>query len=114
MPAEANVVSGKTVYDMALREDAKSLEEVVVVGYGVQRKSVLTSAVSRVTGDELDKGSPTNIENALKGKVSGVMITSESGQPGASSKVRIRSEERSDERRVGKECRSRWSPYHYT
>lgn len=90
MPAEAKVVSGKTVYDMALREDAKSLEEVVVVGYGVQRKSVLTSAVSRVTGDELDKGSPTNIENALKGKVSGVMITSESGQPGASSKVRIR------------------------
>lgn len=88
--AQVSVVSGKAVYEVLLKEDSQSLNEVVVVGYGVQKKSVLTSAVSRVTADELDKGNPTNLENALKGKVSGVMITSESGQPGAGSKIRIR------------------------
>lgn len=71
-------------------EGENKLDELVVVGYGVQKKSVLTSAVSRVDSETLDEGHPTNIQNALKGKVSGVAITSESGQPGAGSKIRIR------------------------
>lgn len=71
-------------------ESSELLDEVIVVGYGVQKKSVLSSAVSRVTSEELDKGNPTNVQNALKGKVSGVQIISNSGQPGAESKIRIR------------------------
>ncbi len=66
------------------------LDELVVVGYGVQKKSVMSSAVSRVTSETLDEGHPTDINNALKGKISGVVITSESGQPGSGSKIRIR------------------------
>ena len=60
------------------------------MGYGVQKKSVLTSSVSRVVSEDLDEGHPTNLQNALKGKVSGVTIISDSGQPGAGSKIRIR------------------------
>ena len=66
------------------------LDELVVVGYGVQKKSVMSSAVSRVTSETLDEGHPTDINNALKGKISGVVITSNSGQPGSGSKIRIR------------------------
>jgi TonB-linked SusC/RagA family outer membrane protein len=73
-----------------LMDLSEFLDEVVVVGYGVQKKSVMSSAVSRVTSEELDRGNPTNVQNALKGKVSGVQITSNSGQPGAESKIRIR------------------------
>lgn len=75
---------------IVLNESFESLDELVVVGYGVQKKSVMTSAVSRVASDELDEGHPTNVQNALKGKVSGVVIIAESGQPGADSKIRIR------------------------
>lgn len=71
-------------------EGANTLEELVVVGYGVQKKSVLTSSVSRVVSEDLDEGHPTNLQNALKGRVSGVTIISDSGQPGAGSKIRIR------------------------
>lgn len=71
-------------------EDSKALEEVVVVGYGVQKKSVVTAAISRVTADELNAAKPSRVEDALKGKVSGVQITQSSGQPGSDSKVRIR------------------------
>lgn len=71
-------------------EGANSLDELVVVGYGVQKKSVMTSAVSRVTGDDLDEGHPTSLQNALKGKLSGISVISNSGQPGAGSMVRIR------------------------
>lgn len=73
-----------------LEDQVSDLTEVVVVGYGTQKKSVVSAAISRVTADELDLGNPTNVQNALKGKVSGVQITSESGQPGANSKIRIR------------------------
>ncbi len=69
---------------------AQVLDELVVVGYGVQKKSVMSSAVSRVDSEMLDEGHPTDINNALKGKISGVVITSNSGQPGSGSKIRIR------------------------
>ena len=75
---------------IVLEEAFEALEELVVVGYGVQKKSVMTSAVSRVTGESLDEGHPTNVQNALKGKVSGVQIISNSGQPGSDSKILIR------------------------
>jgi len=84
------VVAGKTVYDIEMEDDQKLLDEVIVVGYGIQKKSVVTAAISRVTTEELDLEKPTNVQNALKGRVSGVQITSNSGQPGSDSKIYIR------------------------
>jgi len=87
---EQTVTTSNTNMTIRLTDSSEFLDEVVVVGYGVQKKSVMSSAVSRVTSEELDRGNPTNVQNALKGKVSGVQITSNSGQPGADSKIRIR------------------------
>lgn len=75
---------------VTLREDAQMLNDVVVIGYGVQKKSVVTAAISKVTGDDLNLTKPSRIEDALKGKVSGVQITQASGQPGSASKFTIR------------------------
>jgi TonB-linked SusC/RagA family outer membrane protein len=84
------VVTDAKPLRIVLIEDSKTLDEVVVVGYGVQKKSVVTAAISKVTSQDLEKTSPTRVEDALKGKVSGVQITKSSGQPGSDSKVRIR------------------------
>jgi len=75
---------------IVMQEDSELLDEVVVVGYGVQKKSVVTAAISRVSSEDLETVTPTRIEDVLKGKVSGVQIISDSGQPNAESKVRIR------------------------
>ncbi|WP_321332363.1 TonB-dependent receptor [uncultured Bacteroides sp.] len=83
-------LNGRQNIIVVLKEDTKTLEEVVVVGYGVQKKSVVTAAMSQVSADELGKGTPTNVQDVLKGKVAGVQITSQSGQPGMDSKIRIR------------------------
>jgi len=83
-------VNEPTTLNVKMEEEAKTLEELVVIGYGVQKKSVVTAAISRVTAEELDVPRPSRIEDVLKGKVSGVQITQSSGHPGAESKVRIR------------------------
>ncbi|WP_071145624.1 SusC/RagA family TonB-linked outer membrane protein [Bacteroides ihuae] len=83
-------VKNSISFRILLREDTETLNEVVVVGYGVQKKSVVTAAISRVTAEELNAAKPSRVEDALKGKVSGVQITQSSGQPGSDSKVRIR------------------------
>lgn len=83
-------IGSKNNYNISLSEDTQVLNEVIVVGYGVQKKSVVTAAISRVTAADMEKTIPTRIENVLKGKTSGVTITAGSGQPGAGSVVRIR------------------------
>jgi len=83
-------VGSKKQINVTLLEDINVFDDVVIVGYGVQKKSVVTAAVSRVSSADLDLGSPTTVQNALKGKVSGVQITSNSGAPGGDSKIRIR------------------------
>ncbi|NDW13871.1 TonB-dependent receptor [Bacteroides sp. 214] len=88
-PQEVSV-KGNNSLRIILEEDAEALDEVVVIGYGVQKKSVVTAAISRVTADDLNAAKPSRVEDALKGKVSGVQITQSSGQPGSDSKVRIR------------------------
>lgn len=88
--AQEVVIAGTQPLKVVLNEDMEALEEIVVVGYGVQKKSVVTAAISRVTSEDLSKITPTRVEDALKGKVSGVQITQSSGQPGSDSKVRIR------------------------
>ncbi|MBN2743910.1 MAG: TonB-dependent receptor [Marinilabiliaceae bacterium] len=84
------VVVDNSLISPQMEEDVTDLGEVVVVGYGVQKKSVVTAAISRVSSEDLAKNKPSRIEDVLKGKVSGVQITQSSGQPNADSKVRIR------------------------
>ncbi len=83
-------VGNQTSFSVTLKDDQKVLDEIVVVGYGVQKKSVVTAAIGSVGGEELEKITPTRIDNVLKGQTSGVIVTQSSGQPGAGSKVRIR------------------------
>jgi len=73
-----------------LQEDKKSLEEVVVVGYGVQKKKLVTGATVQVKGEDLQKMNTTNALQAMQGQTPGVNITSKSGQPGGELKVNIR------------------------
>ena len=83
-------VRGRAVLgQIQLESDALMLDQVVVVGYGVQKKADLTGSVSIVNADELKRTSNSNISTMLEGKVAGVQITSD-GQPGADPSVRIR------------------------
>ena len=75
---------------VVLPDDAEMLEETVVIGYGVQKKSVVTAAIAKVDAESLELTAPTRVDNALKGLTSGVTVTASSGQPGASSRVSIR------------------------
>jgi TonB-linked SusC/RagA family outer membrane protein len=83
-------VRGRSVIDkIEMENDSQVLEQLVVVGYGTQKKADLTGSVSVVNADELKRVSHSNISSMLEGKVAGVQITSD-GQPGADPSVRIR------------------------
>ena len=82
--------AGRAIIDFVLKEDTLFLDDVVVVGYGVQKKSVVTAAITKVSSDDLGKAAPLRIDAALKGLASGVNVTANSGQPGESSRVRVR------------------------
>jgi len=71
-------------------EDAESLDEVILIGYGTQSKKEITGAVAVVGSETIEKLNPVRVEQALQGQVSGVNITSQSGSPGSSSNIRIR------------------------
>ena len=75
---------------IVLAEDSQVLDEMVVVGYGVQKKSVLTGAISSVKPDDMMKTANTRPEQALQGKTSGVQVMSSSGAPGEGIKIRVR------------------------
>ena len=75
---------------VVLPDDTQMLEETVVIGYGVQKKSVVTAAIAKVDADALAVTAPTRVDNALKGLIAGVQVTSSSGQPGAESRIRVR------------------------
>ena len=77
-------------FDVVLLEDTKVLDEVVAIGYGVQRKMDLTGSVANVTSDKLNTQSNINIGAALQGKIAGVDIVSQGGSPGAGSRIMIR------------------------
>lgn len=82
-------VSGKTKIDVSLKSDVTGLQQVVVVGYGTQKKRDLTGSISSVKGEEIEKLTVTNPIAALQGKVPGMTI-SNSGAPGSSPVVRLR------------------------
>jgi TonB-linked SusC/RagA family outer membrane protein len=77
------LVGNQTTLNVVLKDDTKQLEEVVVVGYGTQRKVSVTGAVSQIQGEELLKAPVTNVTNLLAGRVAGVVSLQQSGQPGA-------------------------------
>ncbi len=76
--------------NITLQEDKHSLDEVVVVGYGVQKKKLVTGATAQVKGDDIAKLNTTNPLQAMQGQTPGVSISSTSGQPGSDMKVQIR------------------------
>ena len=84
------VVAGQETLNVSLEESAESLDEIVVIGYGTQRKKEVTGAVSVVSSATIEDLNPTRIEQALQGQVAGVNITQSSGSPGAASNIRIR------------------------
>lgn len=89
-PQEVKVkgpVSGMTIQ---LIEDSQILDDVVVIGYGVQKKSVVTAAISKVGEETLAQTAPVNVSNALKGVTSGVTATTANGQPGSQAQIRVR------------------------
>lgn len=84
-------VDGKTKIDVKLVEDSQLLQEVVVVGYGVQRKSDLTGAVASVKTADALKSTPTgNVSDALQGRMAGVSVLSGSGNPTEDNTIRVR------------------------
>ncbi len=83
-------VGNRTVVEVDLKEDEKSLEEVVVVGYGTQKKSDLTGAVSQIKGDLVAERNTIQLSQALQGTVSGVMVTRTGSEPNSTSTIRIR------------------------
>lgn len=83
-------VDQQTTIDVVMQVDAQLLDEVVVIGYGIVRKSDLTGAVSSIRGEDLNKVPSVSPMQALQGKVTGLQVTSGSGAPGQAPIVRIR------------------------
>jgi len=83
-------VNGATMLDIKLSPNAQALSEVVVVGYGTTTKKDITGSVTNVTEKDFQKGVVTSPEQLITGKVAGVQITSNGGQPGSGSAIRIR------------------------
>lgn len=84
------MVGNQVQLTIALKVDAKSLEEVIVVGYGVQRKSDLTGSVGTVKGEALQERPSASLNQALSGRITGVNVSVNSGRPGGRANIRIR------------------------
>ena len=83
-------VEGREQIDLSLIPDLQKLDEVVVIGYGTQKKSDLTGALATVSSEDLEKVPAMGIDQALQGKAAGVEIVSNTGAPGSKTTVRIR------------------------
>jgi len=84
------IITSNAFLTIRMETDSESLDEVIVVGYGTQRKKEITGAVSVVSSETIEELAPTRIEEALQGQVAGVNITATSGAPGSASNIRIR------------------------
>jgi TonB-linked SusC/RagA family outer membrane protein len=85
------IVGSLTVLDVKLVEDDKALEEVVVVGYGTQKKTSVTGAITTMKSDDVKNNPVPNLSSALAGRLSGVYVNQASGAPGYAPAIRIRS-----------------------
>ena len=117
---------------VTMKEKVSTLDEVTVIAYGTQRRREVVGAMSTVSGEDIKDIPSPSIANLLQGRVSGMNVTNMTGAPGGGgTSINVRGynsfdiageqrfsnplwviDGRSEERRVGKECRSRWSPYH--
>jgi len=87
---ESIKVAGKNNLSVTLKEDAQTLNDIVVIGYGVQKKSDLTGSVASVKAEDLKHRSTTDAAAALQGKAAGVQILNSSGKPGQGASIRVR------------------------
>lgn len=83
-------IKDQTDFNITLREDTQVLDEVVVVGYGIQKKVNLTGSISSVSTDEIQNVPASSLSNALVGKIAGVLSTQSGGKPGAGSDMTVR------------------------
>lgn len=83
-------VGTQSFLNIALEEGAELLNEVVVTGYGTQKRGDVTAAITSVNAEELERSPVTSVEQALQGRAAGVLISSSSGQPGAALRVQVR------------------------
>ncbi|MFD2564707.1 SusC/RagA family TonB-linked outer membrane protein [Aquimarina rubra] len=83
-------ISGQTTLNVSMEEDSEALEEIVVVGYGTRKKSHNTGAIAQVKGSEVAAIQATRVDEALAGKLSGVLIQNQNPEPGANPKIQIR------------------------
>ncbi|OKZ02214.1 MAG: hypothetical protein BHV78_05440 [Bacteroides sp. CAG:1060_57_27] len=83
-------IAGRAKVDVVMEEDSEFLEETVVIGYGVQRKSDVTGAIASVKDSDIANRSAISVAQALQGKAAGVQIVNPSGAPGATSSIQIR------------------------
>ena len=84
------VVGNQKILNIVLLEDTKTLDEVVVIGYGTQKKADLTGSVANINTEDLNTQSNTTIGQALQGKIAGVDIVSQGGAPGGSTRIMVR------------------------
>ncbi|MCU0340384.1 MAG: TonB-dependent receptor [Spirosomaceae bacterium] len=84
------VLASSTTLNVALDNDTKSLNEIVVIGYGSQKKKDVTGSITTISSQDFIKGNIQTPEQLVAGKLAGVQITSNSGAPGAGSRIRIR------------------------
>ena len=87
---QETVINNQKSIRFLLKEDTKTLDEVVVIGYGVQKKADLTGAVANINTEKLNTQSNANIGQALQGKIAGVDIVSQGGAPGSGTRIMVR------------------------
>jgi TonB-linked SusC/RagA family outer membrane protein len=83
-------INGNTVINIRLEEEVIYGEELIVVAYGLQQRSLVTGAISRIEGAQIEQAAALRVEQALQGRTAGVMVMQNSGQPGSAATVRIR------------------------
>ncbi len=83
-------VTDEIFYTIKISQNVENLNEVIVVGYGTQKKRVITGAISRVRAKDIENLPVTRLEQSLQGRISGISVASTGGQPGASANIRIR------------------------
>ena len=84
------LVNGRSEINVVLETETLGLDEVVVIGYGTQKKEDVTGAVSMVNAETIENMKPVKVEQALQGTMAGVNVTTQSGAPGAGLDIRIR------------------------
>ncbi|WP_271855101.1 SusC/RagA family TonB-linked outer membrane protein [Patiriisocius marinus] len=83
-------ITNQTTLNVSLKQDENTLDEVLVVGYGTQRKSHVTGSVAKVVGEDLAAIQSSRVDDALAGKLAGVLIQNQDGAPGADPKIQVR------------------------